>query len=306
MTELPQGFSLNGLYCMPVDLPPSGRFVCLSELPGVALEAGRARLSLFGGEDAMALTLEAVWQPDEAARDAAQRAIASGHPDIGHPRLELATLEEVSATLVLHARDGSAQALGPRPASGFSSNRVAFHESINADQAEIVRQALRGESGRLTLRYDASLTLEETAQATISGDLAGSVKALTPEPDPDDGGFFGFFKSRSKPKATTPPPLPSLAACEAEVVAALASGRLVLTHNDTPNVPQALREELEAGLRGQVAAMLLDKLRQPGVTGGTVKLNTAKSCRRRWPVSRSLDVGEWLRQRGASAQDAIG
>ena len=295
MADLPKGFEADGLYCFPVGLPHEARFACLPGLPALALAGDKAKASLLASGTTATIALEAVWQVDAAALQAARRAIVARYPERAEIQLVPAELTDVTATLTVAGAAQAPRSFGPKPASNTASNRAVFSQALNEAEKLAAMRALRGEAGLLTLHYEGTLALAEHADVEITGDLAATVKGLAPKPVPDKGGGF-FWQKKDPPPA---PVLPTLAACAQAVDAAIASGEVTLTRSDSPNMPPERGEELAAKLRAQLAPMVLDKLRQFGADAAAlssfpIRLQSTAPANVSFHVTRSSDLGAWF------------
>ena len=298
MNDLPPGDHAAELYCFPVGLPSEGRFAFLPAAPALAIEQDVVKASLLSSAAGAVLAFEAVWQADDASIEAARAVIASRHPEIGSIDLRAADLADVTATLTVDA-EGRTHVAGPCPASGTSSNRVAFTTALTSAEKRAAIGAFQGNAGVLTLRYTARLSLDASAAAAFAGDLTEVVKALTPPPVAEQSG--GFF-SRKKPPSPAPPP-PTLADCVAALDAALASGQLKLEDASTSNASPQGRRKAADELRARLAGMVLDKLQQMGsdavyLSSFPIRLKTATPESQGFEVGSSMDFGPWLAQHG--------
>ena len=300
MADLPKGFDAGALYCFPLGLPQEGRFACLPGLPALELAQGVAKASLLTSVGTTAVALEAVWQVDAAALEEARRTVAARYPERAEISLAPAELMDVTATLTVAGAAPAPRSFGPKPASNTASNRVVFNQALDAAEKLAAVRAFRGEAGLLTLRYAGTLALSERSAVEVTGDLAATVKGLAPAPAPVKSGGSLWGKKDPPPP---PPVLPTPAACAQAVDAAIARGELALTRKDTPNAPPQRGEQLAAQLRAQLAAMVLDKLRQFGadvsaLSSLPIRLESAAPASVRFNVDRSLDLGAWFAGHG--------
>lgn len=300
MNDLPPGDHAADLYCFPVGQSSEGRYAYIPAAPVLAIEQDAVKASLLASTAGAVLALEAVWQADDASFEAARAVIASRHPEAATIDLRAADLVDVTATLTVEAQ-GRKHVAGPHPASGTSSNRVAFTTTLTSAEKLAAIGAFNGDTGALTLRYAARLSLDASAAAEFNGDLADIVKGLAPPPVQEQSG--GFF-SRKKPPPPAPPP-PTLADCAAALDAALASRQLTLQDTSTPNASAQGRRKAADELRARLARMVLDKLQQMGpdaiyLDSFPVKLKTATPENQGYEVGSSMDLGPWLALHGGN------
>jgi hypothetical protein len=298
MIELPQGHFVGELYCFPVGLPKDGTFAFVPGSPAIEIEQGAVKASLLSSPGGAMVSVQAVWQADESALEAARADIASRYPDAGDIQLDAAPLLDVTATLTIGGAGGVLHTVGPNQASGMPSNRVVFSETLTSAEKLATIDAFRGKPDVLTLDYAGTLSLDESATVEIAGDLADIVKSLAPKPVEEKSG--GFFSRKKEPP---PPELPTLAMCAAELNDAIAGGHLQIVDTDTPNVSPAVHDKAADELRATLAKMLFDKLQQMGadaiyLSSFPVRLKKSIPERVTFQISRTVDLGRWFAQNG--------
>lgn len=292
MPDLPDGLQAGPLYCFPVGNEGSGGFAYIPDSPRLAGE-GAPRANLLDAGASTFLSVESVWDATDEQIAEAKAALGGAYPNLASITLAPAGLDDTEAEIRFPAADDETAILGPRPSSGPPSYRTVFSGSLQGPSASAAAAAFKGQSGQMTLTYRGRLALQETAAATISGDLAPQLKALAPkEPEKAKTSLF-----RKPPPPPPPPPLPTLQACESAVAEALRAGQLSLVRRDTANAPAPLRQTTEAEVRHAVAEMLLDRLTELGadaqyMTSFAVDRSATKNADAEYSVERSADVGE--------------
>lgn len=299
VADLPEGFYVGDLYCFPIGSPEGGNFGYIPGPPAVEAEEGNVKASLLASPVAAILSLQAVWQAEQAAVDAAEEAIRERYPNAGSINLQVAELTDTTASLTVTGANGMTHTFGPNETSGPDSYRVVFSGTLNSAEKLAAISAFHGQPGVLTLTYSGMLALRETTTVELSGDLADEVKALAPKKEEKKS--IRFFVKKKDPEP--PPPPPDLAACAAAVQKALSSGRLQMIRTDTPNVSDALRSKVETGLLNNVAARLLDKLVQMGedaiyLSSFAIRQKASDGEQVRFQVSRVADPAGWFAQHG--------
>jgi hypothetical protein len=299
MPNLPKGFYAGELYCFPTGLPSEGTFRYIPGPPRVEIEAGTLKAALLTSPAGGVLSLQAVWQADPAAVDAALNELREHYPDV-EPDLRVIELADSIATVTLSADNGTAHTIGPNPTSGPDSYRVVFQETITSAEKQAAISAFHGKSGVLKIAYAGTLELQESVTIQVSGDLAAELKTLAPKKPESSGGFF------HKKKDPPPPPPPDPEACAAAIDRALAAGSLTITRTESPNVSPSTTSAVEAAVKKSVAKLLQDRLLQLGWDAEFMSsLSVSQSASGRDDVTFSItgeaDAGEWLAQHGGPA-----
>jgi hypothetical protein len=296
MNPLPPGGHTGPLHWFPIGASWEGRYACTPAAPAIAVEQGEVKASLLASTAGAIVALEAVWQATDGDLAAARQDIADQHPETADVELRPADLSDVTASLTIVAHSGSHEA-GPYPASGTSSNRVAFTVQLTAAEKLAAINAFGGAAGILKLRYRARLPLDGAAVAEVSADLADIVKSLAPKtPEEQPSGFF-------MRKKLTPPP-PTLAACQAAVDAAVAAGQIAVVDSSTPYAPPEARKQATDALRMRLGKHVFDKLQQMGadavyLASFPVSLKTDVPAGVTLDIESEADLGPWLQQHGA-------
>jgi hypothetical protein len=293
MPDLPDGFEAGPLYCFPVGDEGSGGFAYIPGPPRLAGErAPRANLVDAGGS--VFLTMVSVWNATNEQVEAAKAAIALAYPNLPSITLTIVDLADAEAEIRLSPEEGEPASLGPTSSSGAPSYRTVFSEALQGPNASAAAAAFEGQSGKMSVTYRARLTLQETAAAHLTGDLAAQLKALAPK---QEERWNSFFPGRAPQPPQ--PPLPTLEACEGAVGEALRAGQLSLVRRDSANAPASLRQSTEANVRRAVAEMLLDRLSRLGadaqyMTSFAINRSVNENTHAEYSIERSADVGEIL------------
>jgi hypothetical protein len=299
MTDLPEGFYAGDLYCFRYGSADDGGFAYIPGAPRVELRDGDIQASLTTSPVAAALSIQAVWSATPEAVEAAEEEIRKQYPDTADASLAIAEFSDTTATLTVKA-NGVEHTFGPEQTSGFGSYRVVFRETLTSVEKQAAISALQGESNCLSLTFDGTLDLNETAAAEISGDLADIVKAMAPKKVEKSGGFF----SRKKQDVEPPPP-PDLAACAVSIDDAIRAGTLKLTRMGSPNVSEAVWQTIETELRENATEMLRNKVIEMGVNASDIssfgiEKKSSKPQQATFHVSRTSDVGSWFARHGGA------
>lgn len=175
---------------------------------------------------------------------------------------------------------------------------MVFSETLTSAEKAAALNALRGQSGCLSLTFEGTLELTETATIEMSGELADEVKLLAPKKPEKSGGLF------SRKKDPAPPPPPDLAACAAGIDRALATGKLKMARAGTPNVSGAALRKVETILLNSAAEMLRDKIVEMGenatyMSSFAIKKKASESEDVTFRITRSADPGNWFAQHGS-------
>ena len=233
MTKQPDGVSSGDLFCFPTGPVADGQFQYIPGPPTVE------SASLMSSPAAAQLALQAMWRAEPEALQAAETAIRSKYPEAASVQLQPVELNDLTASLTVTTADGTTHTIGPNPTSGMGPQRVVFNDRLTSAEKAAATSAFQGQSGILQLTYQGTLRTRETSTVKISGDLSADMKRLAPKaPEESAGSWF------SKKKTPDPlPPAPDLATCAAALDSAISSGRVKLTHVDTPNVSEATRHK---------------------------------------------------------------
>ena len=299
MSDLPEGFYAGDLYCFRYGSENDGGFAYIPGPPRVELRDGDIQASLMTSPAAAALSIQAVWSATPEAVEAAEEEIRKQYPDIADASLTIAEFSDTAATLTVTA-NGAEHTFGPVQTSGFGSYRVVFRETLTSVEKQAAISALQGQPDCLGLTFDGTLDLSETAAVEMSGDLADEVKSLAPKMVEKSRGFF----SRKQQEIESQPP-PDLAACAASIDDAITAGTLKLTRMGSPNVSEAVWQEIEMELRENATEMLLDKVVEMGVNASEIssfciEKKASKSQQATFHASRTSDVGSWFAGHGGA------
>ncbi len=307
MSDLPRGFDFgDGAYCFPQGMGFAARFSYVPGAPRVdipPMSGGRPMASLMDSPDAAVVSIQAVWDLSDDALAALQAEIPRHYPDAGGRPVGMAQFGEVTASLVVGSGSG-AETIGPQQSSGMEPYGVVIQTTLPSNKKSGALEAFNGESGTLSLVYNASFELQEEVKVRIKGDLAAALKALAPAPDKggdgdDSGGWFGWGK-KPKEKPPTPEKEPAtLAECRAQVDHAIADGDLQETVEQTPNALDTLKESVSSKVRDSIAKNLLRTLQQLGASASVmgnfgVDQSQSGSETQTYRVERRADLGAWF------------
>ncbi len=301
MENLPNGFRIGELYCVPHGVA-GDRFLVIPGNPRIELDPhNKPKAVLMNSPDAAVLSLQAVWTVERNELDAVRNEIGKRYPGLGDYGLEIAPLQEVTASLEVGGPDGETVRFGPQQASGTDTQRVTFSETLAGQAKQAAIDAFGGREDTLRLTYVGTLNLTEEVAVSASGDLAEDLKALAPK-KPKSGGR-GWFGSKQDAEKETPKP--DVVACLAQVGRAIEAGRLAVAVKATPNASPALRAKAENSVQAMVANDLLRMLGQLGddaasLTNFTVSHRGGATEPVSYPIVRSLDCGTWFQSHGVS------
>jgi hypothetical protein len=258
MSELPKGFHVDGLYCFPVGAADAGSFRYLPAGPIIEQGEDGARASLLSSDAGGVLSLQMVWQADDATIDKAKAEIRERYPDAEPVDLRIADVSDLTATLTVTDAAGETHEVGTQQTSGSPAYRVVFQHTLRKTEKEAVARAFEGTPDLLSVTYTGELQLMETAAVKISGDLASQLKALAPKIIKKKGkGIFG--------KTTEEPgPLPTMAECAAGVETAISDEDITLKAENTANVPPETVEANEEAAKKYVTKQLFDQIEEMG------------------------------------------
>ena len=296
MSNLPVGFYEGELYCFPIGSARDGRFAVIPGPPTVELNGGRLAIELTDIPDGGPFSLQCAWQVEPQALARVRTAIAARYPDAGEITLDVADLRAVQATLTIGDTDANAHVIGHRSVSGSTANRAVFSEPLASAERVAVVRALGGDAGILILGYTGSLILQETVTVEIEGDLAATIKALSPPPQQaQQGGLF------SKKRPAPPAVLPTFDTFIMAIDHALAQGQLRVVITPTANVTQQACEDAFAALRLLLAKMLADRLMQLGeeaayLSSFPIAIKRATTEQMQFDIARSVDLGVLAQQ----------
>lgn len=300
MSNLPAGFHEGELYCFPIGPAQDSRFAVIPGPPTVELNSDRLAIELIDAPDGAVFSLESVWQVEPQMLERVRTAIAARYPEASEITLDVADLRDVQASLAIADLDGHVQAFGPRPVSGSATNRAVFNESLAGAASAAVARALAGDAGILILRYTGTLNLQETVMVEIQGDLADSIKALSPKQQDQRRGFF----HKKMPPAA--PLMPTLDECARAIDQAIRQGQLCIINMSTANISQQACDNAVATLRSQLAGLLADRCMQLGENAAhlsslPVRLKHVSTEQKHFDIARDADLGIQVLSNGYAA-----
>jgi hypothetical protein len=249
---------------------------------------GVPTLSLLELGQSAILQCGAIWQADPAAlsRLIAEAAKRASLPDV---RLSPAAASVKAARLEMIARDGGVKTLQETTSSNIPPYTAIFHVPLTAESLGLVKDALDGKEGVLSIHYVIEVQRRARVSVQISGTLDRSVL-------PD---------RCSKEEAAT------------LVAAAVAAEQLQIAERTEGPAPEGLCAEAREGAVARAAAMLASPIGDGQPSDGP---STAPRSPIPWPViidvtvslasiitdeiTRSTDLATW--RRGGWKQPAIG
>jgi hypothetical protein len=193
------------------------------------------------------------------------------------------------------------QSLNPISAQATDPFQANIQETLTAIEKGNALPAFNGDVGHMMVTYTSLLNVTSRVKASIAGDLAEDIRALIPKKKKDGsllGGFFGKVKkgdSEEQEKDIT------LEDCQVQIEKALQTGRLKFSYEESSNVPDALRQEVDMAVKADIVNILLSKVKEAIALDVSLdKYDVDKSHEetqsRTYPIERTADVGTWFQR----------
>lgn len=183
-SELP-GFDVDGIRVWP-DTEQANIWRWLPGAPSPqAGPDGRPQVSLIVAGAATILQLGVCWTASQDALDAVRKSIAR-KAGADPATLALTPADAcVDRVALLLGPQGALEEAAAGPSSGTPPYMAALGATLAGPRAEAALAALDGQSGRMAVRYEATVALSVVAEAALTGDLAAALPGLT-RPDSDE------------------------------------------------------------------------------------------------------------------------
>ncbi|MCU0542322.1 MAG: hypothetical protein MUE44_09035 [Oscillatoriaceae cyanobacterium Prado104] len=259
----------------------------LNDEPDVEIEVSR---------DGANIRLKTRWAANETERNQLISRIAA-EKNISADRITLSVGMLNQPQVHLTIGDGSqiVQALKPILASATEPFQASLQETITAKEKGNALPAFNGDTGHLMVTYTGLLMVKAYIKARIYGDLAEDIKVLVPEKEKKKRfGWFGGSDRENPAKQEV-----KREDCQAQIEKSLNSGRLLFSHENSSNVPEALRQEVDQIVKEKVTDLLYQKVREviaQDVVPDKSQIDQSyeKTEPRTYAIESTADVGTWL------------
>ena len=300
MDTLPNGFYLQDNYCYPYGLTSERSFGYIPGAPTLKQSEGMPPVAtLMSSPKGAELALTLVWDLSFEVQRQIRMEILKKYPGSTSISLNIGNFSNPQVILTIQEGQQTLHTFGPRPSSGMRPYQTVFQESLTAREKNQAIAAFNGQSGNLIATYQTELNLTAEIQVTISGNIAEDLKELAPKPKKK--GWLPWDRDREGANDDV-----TIEKCRAQVDKSIKAGRLLINREETPNVSDELRMEVENEIKEIVAADIYNTIKQLGsgadkTTQYTV--NQTRSARKKlnYSITRSLDIGKWFQEHGGGS-----
>jgi hypothetical protein len=270
MNQILTGFDINGVHCIPASDDPD-LFYYMPSAPGPELgPSGRPTLSLLVTGQTGILQFGARWAVESQTLESVRAAISQKFPDLPLNLIRLVPAPVSIKGVTLQITDGrTLKDVQTVSSSGYPPYAALF--SVTLDAASVARaiSSIQGNSGMMAVRYDLLLSLQNSVEVTIKGDLQADLAALDNSAQPSD--------------------------CRVQIGTAIQAGRLVVQYSDDA-APDELRQKASDAALEKSAIVLYQLLQAPIVSPDSALLDVSASATGVQEIALSpvTDIATWI------------
>jgi hypothetical protein len=292
-----EGFRVLGVFIYQDANSGENSYFYLPNSPKAQLNLnGEPDVEIEVSSDGANLRLKTRWAADETERNGLVAAIAA-EKNISANRITLSVgmLNQPQAHLTIGDGTEIVQKFKPVLASATEPFQASIQETLTAKEKGDALPAFNGDTGHLMVTYTGLLLVKACIKARIHGDLAEDIKALVPEKEKRKT-FSWFGSSDTENSAEQEVKRED---CQAQIEKSLKAGRLLFSHVNSANVPEALRQEVDQIVKEKVTDLLYQKVKEAIAQDvvpdkSQIDQSHEKTESRTYPIQGTADVGTWF------------
>jgi hypothetical protein len=269
MTNLPQGFDYQGIYCYPSQTDASSFYYIPGAPVSQRTSQGSPTISLMALDQFAMLQVSSEWTVTSEQLEALRDTIASQHNQSDIYLLP-APITVESVTLSLKNEQGNFDVLASTQSSGYVPFSVVFSVQLTNEQKAQAIAAFNGRDDQLRVTYKAVLEVQVSAKATIAGDITADLKKL--------------------------PKTPELADCLTQIESAIAHQRLKVEQSNSPEASDDVQKRALKLAKDRASELLLRLAQGAPTVCDRSTFRASADLTESIPISveRSADISTWF------------
>jgi hypothetical protein len=270
MNPVLPGFDIDDVHCSRSDDDPN-LFYYIPAAPGPELApSGRPTLSLMVSGQTGILQFGVRWAVDPQTLEAVRAAISQKFPPLSINLIRLVPAPVSVIGVTLQITDGSKlQDITTVSSSDYPPYTALVNVPLDAASVARAISAINGNKSLLVVRYDVSLSVQNSVLVTIKGDLKSDLAAMDKAAELGD--------------------------CQKQIDEAIQAGRLLVQHSGDSARDELRRQAYDSAVQ-KAAMFLFQLLRAPRGFPDSAFMEVSASAADTQSVSLAplTDLGTWI------------